>query len=206
MTGRRGYLRSVWKALWSPAGAISMGALLIIGLVAGALMLGGMLWAVEATSKDEFCISCHEMSSKPFAEMKGTVHRNNLSGVTAGCADCHIPKPFFAKVTRKVKSVKELYGHYVTGVISTPEKYEAHRLEMAGAVWREMKSTDSRECRSCHDEIAMNVEGQGATAAGMHKMAFQGGMTCIDCHQGIAHELPEDAAGHYRDAVKELPK
>jgi len=53
-----------------------------------------------------------------------------------------------------------------------------------------MKTTDSRECRHCHDTQAMASELQGKTAQKQHlRMAAQG-KTCIDCHFGIAHHEP----------------
>ena len=56
-----------------------------------------------------------------------------------------------------------------------------------------MKRTDSRECRNCHDFRSMDVSQQGARARERHLEAAQRGDTCIDCHKGIAHELPAGA-------------
>jgi len=38
----------------------------------------------------------------------------------------------------------------------------------------------------------------------MHQDAFAKGMTCIDCHQGIAHALPDDYLTAYRGVVERL--
>jgi cytochrome c-type protein NapC len=62
---------------------------------------------------------------------------------------------------------------------------------MAKKVWIRMKETDSRECRNCHDQTAMVKDMQGRTAQKQHQHLFDGsGMTCIDCHYGIAHKPP----------------
>jgi nitrate/TMAO reductase-like tetraheme cytochrome c subunit len=55
-----------------------------------------------------------------------------------------------------------------------------------------MKSTDSRECRNCHsfDSIDFHEEGDRA-AEKMQNAIEKGTETCIDCHKGIAHKLPE---------------
>ena len=50
-----------------------------------------------------------------------------------------------------------------------------------------MKSTDSRECRNCHNLESMNPEFQKPRARKQHLSAFETGQTCIDCHKGIAH-------------------
>lgn len=66
--------------------------------------------------------------------------------------------------------------HHLAGTVETPEKFEAHRLELAKRVWARMKETDSQECRHCHDIRAMDPEKQGKTA---QKLA-SGERTCIE--------------------------
>jgi cytochrome c-type protein NapC len=54
-----------------------------------------------------------------------------------------------------------------------------------------MKETDSRECRNCHEFQHMDTEKQERVSARRHEKAFKQGGTCIDCHKGIAHHLPQ---------------
>jgi nitrate/TMAO reductase-like tetraheme cytochrome c subunit len=61
---------------------------------------------------------------------------------------------------------------------------------MANRVWASMKSRDSLECRNCHSVNAMDPHKQSQASQVMFE-AMKGGMTCIDCHKGIAHKLPE---------------
>ena len=63
---------------------------------------------------------------------------------------------------------------------------------MAQKVWATMKSTDSRECRNCHDINHMDLEKQQPRARGQHEDAKTSGETCIDCHKGIAHKHVEE--------------
>ena len=63
---------------------------------------------------------------------------------------------------------------------------------MASRVWAKMKATDSRECRSCHDFAHMALDTQSRSARARHSSAPDKGETCIDCHQGIAHTLPDE--------------
>ena len=79
------------------------------------------------------------------------------------------------------------------GKLSTPEKYEAHRAEMAESVWHQFRDNDSKFCRSCHSWEAMDFDGQGRSTARKHRRALDAGQTCIDCHYGLAHALPENA-------------
>ncbi|MCC0017378.1 MAG: NapC/NirT family cytochrome c [Rhodobiaceae bacterium] len=201
---RLGLIRRLWRAFWSPTAAYSLGILLIVGFVAGIMFWGSFNWAMEMTNNEAFCTGCHEMRDNVFAEYKGTVHQNNHSGVRATCPDCHVPKEWQHKVIRKIKATNELYGHFVTGVVDTPEKFDEHRLELATRVWRAMKSTDSRECRNCHSFEFMDFTIQESRAAQSHQRAIDEGKTCIDCHQGIAHKLPAGYLERYREVAKEL--
>jgi cytochrome c-type protein NapC len=142
---------------------------------------------MEATNTLEFCISCHEMESTVYQEYKTTIHYQNRTGVRAVCSDCHVPKSWVHKMVRKVKASKEVY-HKILGSINTSEKFEAKRLHLAKNVWREMKATDSRECRNCHTINSMNPEFQRPRARKQHMAAMKAGQTCIDCHKGIAHK------------------
>ena len=183
-------LKRLWDKLRRPSAHYAAGTLLFLGIVAGIIFWGGFNTAMEATNTLAFCTSCHEMEQLVYQEYKETIHYNNPSGVRATCSDCHVPDPWVHKVVRKIKATNELW-HKVTGKIDTPEKFEAHRLEMAERVWAAMKRTDSRECRNCHNWTAMDFEGQARRAKVQHAEAVEKGETCIDCHQGIAHKKPE---------------
>lgn len=154
------------------------------------LMIGGAA-ALAWTNTEGFCISCHEMKNNVYAEYKGTIHDQNRSGVRAICSDCHVPRQPIDMIKRKMQASLELYGHFVTGSIDTPEKFEAKRYELATHVWKRMKETDSIECRNCHIEIKMSHELQSAKAQARHAKGKAENLTCIDCHFGIAHKEPE---------------
>ena len=53
------------------------------------------------------------------------------------------------------------------------------------------KANDSKECRNCHNVDRMNFNDQRSVAARMHQKMKTEGKTCIDCHKGIAHQLPD---------------
>ncbi|MCB1663109.1 MAG: NapC/NirT family cytochrome c [Pseudomonadales bacterium] len=93
-------------------------------------------------------------------------------------------------MTCKIRASNELF-HKALGSINTPEKFEAKRLMLAQHVWDKMKQTDSRECRNCHDYESMDYMEQGRRAVKQHIDGFEQGQTCIDCHKGIAHSLPD---------------
>jgi cytochrome c-type protein NapC len=65
-----------------------------------------------------------------------------------------------------------------------------------------MKESDSRECRNCHNFDYMDFTLQETRAASEHQRAIDTGMTCIDCHQGIAHSLPPGYLETYQDIAE----
>ncbi|MDH5355382.1 MAG: NapC/NirT family cytochrome c [Gammaproteobacteria bacterium] len=180
----------LWAVLKQPTAKYSLGTLLIGGFVAGIIFWGGFNTAMEMTNTEEFCISCHEMRANVYEEYKETVHYNNRTGIRATCPDCHVPKEWNYKVVRKIQASNELW-HKALGSINTREKFEAKRLKLAQNVWRAMKNNDSRECRNCHDYDSMDFVDQGRRAVKQHSEGLDTGSTCIDCHKGIAHELPD---------------
>lgn len=188
--GKQGLLGRWWRILTSPTTRYSLGALLTVGFFAGIIFWGGFNTAMEATNTETFCISCHEMEENVYREYQNTIHYSNRTGVRATCPDCHVPKEWIHKMVRKIKASNELY-HKALGSIDTPEKFEAKRLVLAQNVWDAMKRTDSRECRNCHDYESMDYMAQGRRAVPQHIKGFDEGKTCIDCHKGIAHSLPE---------------
>ena len=164
--------------------------LLAGGFVAGVIFWGGFNTVLEMTNQEQFCISCHEMRDNVYVEYRNTIHYQNRTGVRATCPDCHVPKEWTYKMMRKIQASNEVL-HKILGSIDTPEKFNAKRAELAQHEWDRMKRTDSRECRNCHNFTHMDYAEQNKRSAATHQTAFNEGKTCIDCHKGIAHTLPE---------------
>jgi len=187
---RPGLLSRCWRALREPS-KYSLLSLLLIGVVAGVVLWGGFNTVVEATNKEAFCISCHEMRDNVYKEYsENTIHYTNRTGVRATCPDCHVPKEWGPKMLRKIQASRELYGKLV-GTVDTREKFEAKRLQLAEREWARMKANDSLECRNCHSHESMAKDVQKPRAKKSHELALKNKDTCIDCHKGIAHHKPK---------------
>ena len=163
---------------------------LALVFVSGIVFAGLFDTGLAYTNEMEFCISCHTMQTN-YREYQDTLHYKSASGVQATCSDCHVPKPFVPKMVTKIVAAKDVF-HEIIGTIDTPEKFEAHRWDMASRVWAKMERSDSRECRSCHDLANMDLSEQGRSARSRHARAEDKGQTCIDCHKGVAHEEPDE--------------
>lgn len=193
-----GIFRRSWRFLREPSAKYSLLTLLLVGFFGGIIFWGGFNTAMEATNTLAFCTGCHEMRDNVYKEYQQTIHYSNRSGVRVICSDCHVPHNWTYKLIRKIQATEELWGK-ITGYVDTPEKFEAHRMEMATYEWNKMKSVDSRECRNCHAFEAMSSDKQKQSVYKKHMAAKDSGQTCIDCHKGIAHHLPKE----YRDPDEE---
>lgn len=184
---RRGFFAWLWRRpqrwflLGIPAGGI-------VAFITGIIFTGAFVGGLKFAETDAFCTSCHEMR-QPYQELTRSVHFSNQLGIQASCGNCHVPPTFLPGLWRHIQAYREVWGH-MGGELNTPEKYEAHRAELAQKVWDELKANDSAECRSCHTPAAMAFSKQPPEAASAHQSLVKNGMTCIDCHQGVAHTPP----------------
>ena len=193
------WIKRFWHVFWRPSTYFSLGFLTIGGFLAGIIFWGGFNTAMELTNTETFCTGCHEMRDNVFAELKTTIHYSNRSGVRAICSDCHVPHNWTDKIARKMQASKEVWGK-IFGTISTAEKFQAKRLEMASREWARFEANDSLECRNCHSEKSMDFTRQSPRAAEAHeRFLVSGEKTCIECHKGIAHHLPQTNAADVTD-------
>jgi cytochrome c-type protein NapC len=182
-----------WRVVSTPSRFYSLGFLTVGGFIAGIVFWGGFNTAMEMTNNEKFCTGCHEMRDNVFQELKPTIHYSNRSGVRATCPDCHVPHDWTDKLARKMQASKEVWGK-IFGTISTKEKFEGKRLELARHEWARLKANDSLECRNCHNFESMDFTRQSPRAQAQHSTALaRKEKTCIDCHKGIAHRLPAGA-------------
>jgi len=183
-------LARYWTIIRRPSVHFSLGFLTLGGFIGGVAFWGAFNTAMEFTNTEAFCTGCHEMRDNVFAELKSTIHYTNRSGVRAKCSDCHVPHDWTDKIARKMQASKEVWGK-IFGTIDTPEKFQAHRLELARHEWARFKANDSLECRNCHNYESMDFTRQSVRAQKMHGTYLASKeKTCIDCHKGIAHRLP----------------
>ncbi len=177
-----------WRTMSSPSKYFSIGFLSLGGFIMGILFWGAFNTAMEFTNTEPFCISCHQPL---YEELQSTIHFTNRSGVRAICSSCHVPHNWTDKIARKMQASKEVFA-WVVGTIDTPEKFEANRRRLAEHEWARLKANDSLECRNCHEFEYMDFTWQSQRAVDQHSTALADGeKTCIDCHKGIAHRLPD---------------
>ncbi|MFW2403512.1 MAG: NapC/NirT family cytochrome c [Gammaproteobacteria bacterium] len=189
---------SLWKRPQSKwLLGIPLGA--VIAFALGAIALGTMNWVLHQTGTNEFCYVCHSHTEFIKPEYEASSHFMNTSGVQADCSDCHVPHDWWGTVWLKTRATLDIIPE-LAGKLDTAEKYESHRREMAMAVWETYRDNDSAYCKTCHTFENMVLENQERRAQRRHAKAAEDGTTCIECHQGIVHKLPEN----WKDAWKEV--
>jgi cytochrome c-type protein NapC len=189
------------RFLTTPSTRWGAGFILVVGIACGAAAWAGFNTFVDASSEPEMCRSCHEMRDFVFPEYEQSVHFTSRSGVRPMCADCHVPPGFFDKMGAKIRATFVEIPAHLRGMIDTPEKFEAKREELARRVWARMAANDSANCRHCHEVSAMSVDAQALRAVREHEAGFAEGQTCIDCHKGIAHQLPASMLAAEEDEI-----
>ncbi len=200
-------LAAIGRFMKRPVAIGGAGVFTIVGIAIGVVGYIGFHTALKMSTSTEFCISCHTMRDNNFEEDKTTIHYKNPVGVRAECSDCHVPKAGWPLYKAKIMVARDVWGE-LTGSIDTREKFESERLRLAKIVWAEMEANDSAQCRSCHSFESMDFEHQKPNAAKMMKKAMTEGDTCIDCHKGIAHHLPDMSSGYksmFKDIVAKAP-
>ena len=182
-------MRKLFGWLMKPA-QVAVIYLLAGGLAVGAASVVIFDFSMAATNTEEFCTSCHSMASGPFVMVQDTTHFSNRSGVRPDCSACHVPQAFIPKLWRKIQASREVWGA-ITGIIDTPEKYQAHVQTMKDREIARMRANDSQECRNCHAVEHMLMAEQTQKAQEFHTAAELEAKTCIDCHQGLAHDTDQ---------------
>lgn len=194
--GAPGPRPGIWARIWRrPQSRWLLGIPLggLLALLLGATGLGSLNWVVHQTSSTAFCLGCHSHEAFIKPEYEASSHFRNEFGVRAACADCHLPHDnWFELMFTKVLVSKDVIGEAM-GKISTQEKYTAHRGAMAQTVWRQLLANGSKFCKSCHSFDAMDLAAQGGAPGRQHRKAMQEGASCVECHRGIVHRLPDNA-------------
>lgn len=197
------WLVNLWKTLNRPAQYLTLGAVSTSAFLMGIIFWGGFNTALEATNTEEFCISCHSMEDKPYQELQKTIHWSNRSGVRATCPDCHVPHDWSRKIARKMEASSDVWG-WLFQTINTPEKFENKRLEMASREWARFDRDGSLACKGCHDYQSMNWASMSKLAQKQMKRAAETDQSCIDCHKGIAHTLPDMGTARAPELIAEV--
>ncbi|MBI5008863.1 MAG: SUMF1/EgtB/PvdO family nonheme iron enzyme, partial [Bacteroidia bacterium] len=152
------------------------------GVIVGVILILGGGKAIDATSSNEFCMSCH-IHPQADAAWKKSVHYDTQSGSRIGCVDCHLPPKGENYLYHKAKTgLRDLWSYWTKD--SASFNWEARgSLEIArGHVFES-------SCKKCHVNLfpaKLTKEGENA-----HLYYTQTKKTdelhCINCHLNAVH-------------------
>ena len=180
-----------WRIVSRPSAYLSLGFLDARRFRRRRAFLGRLQHRARAHEHEKFCISCHEMHDNVYQELQRTVHFTNRSGVRATCPDCHVPHEWTDKIARKMQASKEVWGK-IFGTIYTP-RISRHA---PGARQARMGAAEGQRLARMPQLPLLDRDGLHQADAPRrrnpwHAISLPGERTCIDCHKGIAHELPD---------------
>jgi Uncharacterized conserved protein len=141
--------------------------------------------AIEYTSTDEFCASCH-VHPHVFPSWKLSAHYDNKSGIQVHCVECHLPPKGKGYLIEKTKlGLKDIYGFL------TKDSAEFN-WEMKSELEHAVKYIPNESCKHCHQNLYPKNLVDAGIAAHLYyennekKLDLQ----CIGCHLDAGHYNP----------------
>ncbi len=156
---------------------------IFIGFVLGIVVTIYSHKAIDATSTDQFCKSCHT-HPHVFDSWRLSTHYDTKSGVHIQCVECHLPPKGQGYLVEKAKlGLKDIYGFLFKD--SADFNWEAKStLEQAQHfVFKE-------SCINCHINLfplTLKKEGQDAH---LYYTQNEEELRCINCHLHVGHYDP----------------
>src|SRR5512133_2046168 len=116
------------------------------GLIVGVIIILGGGKALNKTSTNEYCISCH-IHSAADAAWKKSVHYDTKSGMRISCVECHLPPKGHNYLWEKGRTgLRDLWSYWTKDSASFNWE-DRRRLELArGYVYES-------SCLECHENL-----------------------------------------------------
>lgn len=161
----------------------------ITGLIVGLAFMYGGKKAVEYTSSDEYCISCHV---HPVADQswKLSPHHDNKTGISIHCVECHLPPEGHGMLLAKAKhGAIDVFGYLFKD--SADFNWPARRKLDKAKTYTYVES-----CAKCHQNLfpkTLTVEGENAH---LIFLASKTEISCLNCHLDVGHYDPNNKHEH----------
>jgi formylglycine-generating enzyme required for sulfatase activity len=154
------------------------------GLVIGILLILGAGKAIEKTSTNDYCLSCH---IHPAADMswKRSIHYETQSGYRVACVECHLPPKGHGYLWAKgTTGLRDLWSYW-TKDSTYFDWNDRGRLEVArGYVY---EST----CIKCHENLFPAMLTKAGEDAHLYYKQTEKtpDLHCINCHLNAGHYI-----------------
>ncbi len=152
----------------------------------------GPRWTASPAQQDTQCLDCHQTSVA--SHWNQALHMaNNVTCVS--CHDLHVEQDPILASGGQMEVCGTCHKTQKTGIHGkermvrmNPPCTQCHNPHADQSPTGVMLANDSVGCRRCHNLDAMaRSDKVSARAKGFHRAMDSGDMTCIGCHQGVAH-------------------
>ena len=154
------------------------------GLIVGILLVVGGGVAIEKTSTNNYCVSCH-IHPGADASWKRSVHYETQSGYRVTCVECHLPPRGHGYIWEKGKTgLRDLWSYWTKDSASF-DWNDRRRLETARAYSYESS------CIKCHENLfPLKLTKAGEDAHLYYKQTKKTPeLHCINCHLNAGHYI-----------------
>jgi formylglycine-generating enzyme required for sulfatase activity len=154
------------------------------GLIVGILLVLGGGIAIEKTSTNNYCVSCH-IHPGADASWKRSVHYETQSGYRVDCVECHLPPKRHGYIWEKGKTgLRDLWSYWTKDSASF-DWNDRRRLETARAYSYESS------CIKCHENLfPLKLTKAGEDAHLYYKQTKKTPeLHCINCHLNAGHYI-----------------
>ncbi len=154
------------------------------GLIVGILLVLGGGIAIEKTSTNNYCVSCH-IHPGADASWKRSVHYETQSGYRVTCVECHLPPRGHGYIWEKGKTgLRDLWSFWTKDSASF-DWNDRRRLETARAYSYESS------CIKCHENLfPLKLTKAGEDAHLYYKQTKKTPeLHCINCHLNAGHYI-----------------
>lgn len=154
--------------------------LVLAGIIITLIVLRASKFALDYTSTDEYCMSCHIHPGSDQSWRLST-HYKNSSGNVTGCSECHIPPKGQGYIFAKAKhGMKDLYGYLFKDTAEL--NWEAKNL-----VDNAKHFVYEESCLKCHENLfPITLSVDGGNAHYFYTTSSEP-LRCINCHLNVGH-------------------
>ncbi len=171
------------------------------GIIAGIIIILCFDRAVNATSTNNYCASCH-VHPQATSSWKKSVHYSTKSGYHVSCTECHLPPKGEGYLTEKSKTgLRDLWSYWTKDSASFD-------WEAAGSLERASKHVYNATCLKCHENLfPAELTRKGADAHLYYKQMTEKGedLQCIACHLNSGHYIEGYTLGSNKSFGQGIP-
>lgn len=155
----------------------------LIGLLLGGFILFFGNKAIEYTSTDKFCESCH-VHPHSTSSWKMSVHYDNRTGIHVHCVECHLPphgKGYLIEKTRL--GIKDVWSKLTKDTADI-------NWEAKSTVELAQHFTFKESCINCHANLFPITLSEKGENAHLYYSQNEEELNCINCHLDVGHYDP----------------